>query len=64
MNRGFIRYIVIIIAAIVLLKYWLHIDVIAWLNKPEIKESVSHFWNAYVKETVFAIFKYIKDIVS
>ncbi|HLP44053.1 MAG TPA: hypothetical protein VK145_02130 [Candidatus Nanoarchaeia archaeon] len=64
MNRGFIRYIVIIIAAIILLKYWLHIDVVAWLNKPEIKDSVSHFWNAYVKETVFAILKYIKDIVS
>ncbi len=64
MNKGFIKYIVIIIAAIILLKYWLHIDVIAWLNKPEVKEFITHGWQTYIQPTLVAIIHYIRDIVT
>lgn len=64
MNRGFIRYIVIIIAAIILLKFWLHIDVIAWLNKPEVKETFSTIWHTYLKGTIEGLINFIRDIIS
>ncbi len=64
MNKGFIKYIVIIIAAIILLKFWLHIDVIAWLNKPEVKDWITGSWKTYVQPTLVALIKYIREIVT
>ncbi len=55
-------YIVVIIAVLVLLKFWLHIDVVAWLNKPEVKEFFTNIWQNYVKGIIVGLINFFKDI--
>ena len=44
-NRGFIVKIVLIIIAIVLLKYVFDVDVLAWLKTPTAHKIIDPLWN-------------------
>lgn len=67
LKRGFIGYIILIIIAIVLLKFWLQIDVIDWLNKPDVKEFFLKLWSVItlIWEKYIAVFvKKILDVIN
>ena len=70
-NRGIIGTIVLIIVAIVLLKFWFHFDIFTWFSKPEVKDFfskiwdvVSMIWNKYLKETFEQLLKFISGLIS
>lgn len=65
-NHGFIGTIILIIAALVLLKVWFDFDVFKWLNTPKVKEFFTEFWNflnyvwgKYLQAPVVAAVKFI-----
>lgn len=67
---GLIVKILIIIAAIILLKVWFKIDVIKWLNSPEVKEFffkiwdiLQKIWNEYLKQAFETGKQYIEDFI-
>ena len=45
-DQGFIMKIVLIIVAIVALKYFFHIDVLAWLKTPAAHKIIDPLWDA------------------
>ncbi len=45
-NEGFILKIVLIIVALVLLKYFLHFDVIEYLKTPQAQKVIGPIWTA------------------
>lgn len=68
-GRGFITTIVLIIIAIILLKYWLDIDVIKFLKSPEVKafflkiwEFIVSLWQDFIKPLFSALIDLIKNI--
>ncbi len=69
-NQGFIGTIVIILVAIVLLKFWFHFDIFTWFQKPEVKEFfgkiwsvITMIWNKYLKETFQQLLKFINEVI-
>lgn len=70
-KRGFIGYIVLIIIAVVLLKFWFDIDVLEWLNKPEVKEFFTKIWDIivliwdkYISEIFRKFLNFINYLIS
>jgi hypothetical protein len=71
LKKGFIGYIVLIIIAVILLKFWLDIDVIDWLNRPEVKDFftkiwlfISHIWDNYIWASIKKILDFINHLIS
>lgn len=66
-ESGFITTIVLIVVAIIVLKFWFHIDVIAYLTSGQVGE-----WLAYVKKVIVVVwdnilhplFLFIKNLVD
>jgi len=70
-KRGFIGYIVIIIIAVVLLKFWFEIDVLEWLTKPEVKDFFTKIfniivmiWENYISPIFRKVLNFINYIIS
>lgn len=69
-KRGFIKMIIIILGALVLLKYVYKIDVIGFLTQGKFKELLDQFyslasqgWEKY-SEVIIKVWNYIKELVD
>lgn len=70
-NGGFIMTIVIIIVAIVLLKFWFGFNIIDFLKTPKVSEWTSYIrefiafvWTHYLKEAFTVLFNFIVDLIK
>lgn len=58
-NKGIIMEIVVIIVALVLLKFVFKVDVLAWIKSDAFQEAL-----AYIKEIVMTLWKSISGLSS
>lgn len=49
-QSGFIKTIILIVVAIIVLKFWFHIDVLSYLTSGQVSE-----WLLYVKKVVLVV---------
>ncbi|OHA92958.1 MAG: hypothetical protein A3H52_02785 [Candidatus Zambryskibacteria bacterium RIFCSPLOWO2_02_FULL_39_26] len=48
-NKGFVWKIIIIIAALIALKYYFQFDFIEWLKSPAVRAFWEPIWNLFVR---------------
>jgi|GEM_PF-6658555 len=70
-KKGFISTIVLIIAAILLLKFWFDIDILTWIKKPEVSDFfirlsnfISLIWENYLRQPFQITLAFVNDFIS
>lgn len=56
-KEGFISTIIIILVAIVLLKFWFGVNIIDVLKSPRVME-----WTAYLRDVILFVWHYVSDL--
>lgn len=62
-NRGFIGRIILLIVAIIALKYFLDFDIIEWIKSPEVQEVIVPIIN-FFKSIYFWLDNFVRNLVT
>lgn len=62
-NKGFIGRIILLIVAVIALKYFLHFDLIEWIKSPKVQAVLVPIIN-FFKNIYFWLDNFVRNLVS
>lgn len=62
-NEGFIMKIVLLIVAVIALKYFLHFDIIEWIKSPEVQKIIQPVIS-FIKSIYNWLDNFVRNLVS